>query len=1755
MSHQAPVSTSLIYLYVGSEWSGPFQVEQIRFFRHHGQVESDTYAYDPDGQRHYTVGELLAAADAGGLSSDSNTGNAHHDNEVRLEGTELNSLVARDLDDTSTPSTTRIFLAADDISDPTATIGTSLDALPDPLRTFFRTFRELTEGRPSDRAQTQAHLHEMASSIGIQLSAAISDPATLQAIVDDVVRMADYLANRLQDNALWEAIDALRGFKPETDADESVMAARQVISCLVDRAAQGKISRNTSGLVPVIRDRDLSRDLARDHTRDVKPRHTDSQEIKAVSDSWDQPHARTARIIMRDARKELKSTEADLEAIQHAYAELQAAHTRDLNDAREMLASLESARADEVANAAQAMAEVRSLAAEIHRLAEETLIGEDDLKGEIRQLADELKGHDATAMAPLAEALLIRLVARLRNLVSEPGVAQVPGEVGLLREDLAKVRGELVGARAQVLVLTDERDRLKRQLDEQRAAADRAIANSKEREQRLRSTVTALEVTKDLHQDVMRELDVQLTTAQKRVGEMESELFSVRGELSHTRTHLADRTQELQSEMRRAVELQAMLEARRVELSGHLKDAEAQLMQAQVAQSTPGAEVDPELMEALAAKVNHLRTMFEATKRRLDEQQQVALKLEEELTASRREASELRGRSDALTGELDDARVGLAAAKKRFEELNRAYSRLESERESLQQELTQRKGTDSLRKGSNTFERPTESARNDQSQSGTTRMNKVLEALETRLSETQRKLEQANAHLESERRRVQELTLSHSQFQVRVDDLTADRDHVRLELDKLHSEHFSEHSRHAASIAVATQSTIDAERRVKDAIARQIELEDQVDWLQKHQQPADAALQQLSAEGDDHTSGQFVSPAQVQKLVRELDEARAELQRLQALQAGSASGQRHALTVRLAQLEGDLVSATTARDESTASLQSTVAERDRLSRELGRLRGEHESAAVEHRASLKAARDKLGESQARVQVLEKELEQLHAQPAPADPKIAERAAEHSAERISELVAERGRLTDQVRDLTATISRGGIAEEMPALRRQLDQELERIQALTRSLAETQSQSDLIRARVSELEGRATNSQHERDQLQIEVERLKGELLLAQAHAGISRDSDHGRRSHMEAKLHEVLADREQLLGELSRVNADLMQVRGRLIRAESESLTAERLPNEYARVRDLESQISQLRTEQQSTTSELAKVRARLTQTTSERDQLQDEVTRLKAQLAQVGVNPHHHEELAQLREKLVRAKMRIRALRKERDDLLAKVGGEAATGSTGVVPLTTSRIGSTLTAGEPRGFTSRTERPVTHGDGIQDQGFLSSSAHQAVPSTAALVRRLPGVPAIPGASGTAGFTSVIGRPQIAMPHIVTMVQPAERVTGTIRRVQPSRIRWMIPLAVGSIGLVVVLSGVSFVLRLAPMTKRAAVNAPITTLNAVIEGRLDAVRISPGSSVVGGQQLAHLINDRPDRSGLMALQANRSELQLAKKAIESEVAAADKRLADARVRRGELVTGLRRELEAQRPTLLAQLDARRAAAAAAAALTESPGADEAARRARVSADRVLGLAEDALLKVTQTLAGLDAGELPPDLPGAGVLASAEAELHGLGKRTVENAIASQKNEAAIAAEESRLATLAQGDVSAPSSGSVWRVNAVSGAWLKAGDPVITIADGNAVTIDAVFSEDRRDQLNVGDQVRVKITSSGRMVDGRITQIDPAANSPRAVVLPIHDGVHVEIGLANNIDLTVGSGAQVVVLGSAQPGLLRQISVWLREMVSM
>ncbi len=1189
MSQQA-TTTPTYYLYVGDAWSGPFELAQIRFFLRQHQVSADTYAFDHEHQQHHTVGELLATM--GPAADDASTATFHP---------------------TSAPNPvkTQVFESVDTVSSSGLTTATFDNLGPD-LRALYQSYLDLTEDRTLDRPGSLRALRDHGAAFRILMAAAVGDAQTLADLTAQVALVGDYLANRHQDHALWDRLEILRGAHPDNDPDDAMRAAIGVVEVIQERAERAK-----PGVKAVI--------------------------VEEESDRWEQPGLRTARGIIADARAELIGTVQELDSVQRAYADLQERHAGEIEAARETLATVESRLADEEAANRQALAEIRSLAAEIHRLGIEHLGHDPILHDELARLADELAGDNATAMAPLAEGLLIRLVTRLRSVAGGE-----TGDVVHLREDLASVRAELVQARAQATVLAEERDRLKRQLEEQRQAAERAIANARERENRLRSTVAAMEVTRDLHQDVMRELEVQLTTAQSQVTEREQELGTVRIELKTTRSSLDEKSAELQGEMRRAVELKAMLEARREELSVNLRSAEAELQRAQ----GDAEVVDPALVEALMVKVNHLRTTFETTRRKLDEQQALASRLEEELAASRREAQELRGRSDTLSGELDDARSNLTSAKRRFEELQRAYSRLEQERESLQQEVG-RKGTDSIARESSSSASSRLSA-----QSGTQRLSKVVSDLETRLAETQRHLDQTSLALDQERDRARSAQERLESLTGAIDELTAERDHLRIELDQLHAQHFSEHGRHAAALATATQASIDAEKRAKLAMARVVELEQELEESQGALEPLvypEPGLEDARAEAE-------ALRVETGTLRRQLMEARA---------AASAAA-------RLSEVEERLAQAVREREEQSNFIQDTLAERDRLIRELTRLRNEHDSAAIEHRAALKSARDRLAEAQARIQTLEFDLESQRSEMGrlPALQRECDRL-KVALERAQEFSANASSASPASERLIADLNEAG---------RALAAERERVQSLERAVADYRRVAEDAQRQVATIEARGGNAQAERERLALEMERLKGELGMAQAAAAAARTTEARRAGDLERRLSEMSSERDRLMTQAGQLSSELAVAQQRLARSEADAIPFERLTLEQSRVRELERRLSEARQEHQHALSMVAEARTTAAQAEAERDKLRKEVERLQS--SGQGLDSGKEAELRARLKRLVHSRRTLRAekevLLQQCERALVVVQQQAITKKhTRVVPASTAPVWQSQEALDP----------------------------------------------------------------------------------------------------------------------------------------------------------------------------------------------------------------------------------------------------------------------------------------------------------------------------------------------------------------------------------------------------------------------------------------------------------------------------------------
>ncbi len=805
------------------------------------------------------------------------------------------------------------------------------------LESLRKAYHALMENSIKDREEAQQRIHRAHLSINEVLEERKADIAEVRSLIAEVDQVASELADRHHDPNLSTRIVRLRDSLRTTDVSRMVEFAESVLRRIVEQAKPVRAPGAPAA--------------AAEGNEDPFARFEDGRAAA--------PDPPSGNTLAKTARIELDSVQNQVATLKKAHDELQQSFNLAQQDAREKLLQATALLEAERGSHDQDIAEVRSLAAEIYRLACELNADQVDAQlGErIVRLWDQLGSADPVAIGPAAEEVLLRLVATLRErhrpfgdgtpaagsaTVAEP---RTPGdatrrqqqiaELGAVRAELLEARSELSLMRQREAALQEEKARLQHLLEEQKLISEKAQQAAKAREQRLRSTVCALEVTKELHQEVMRDLQVQLSAAQSRVEEMEQELRTVRGGLDSAGAGGAVR-EDLQGEMRRLVEMRAMLDARRQELSTDLRNAEAELQRI----TAPGAPEDESLAEGLAAKINHLRLLQEQTQKRLLEEESRAQVLARELETSRREASELRGRSDSLSSELENARNHLNAARKRVEELHLAQQRLEAEHESLQGELATRKGTDALerREGAEPVD------------------------LESALAAASVRAETLEHDLARERRKVQEQAEAQTALQERLAEITRDRDQLRREHEHALADQAAEQAAHAAAVATATQAAIEAEMRQGAAVASIAELERQLAMAQAVASATAAPAQALPLVEQELAAARTALKNSREELAVALA-ARAAAERSAVQAVAAATDREQDLARRCAAAERDVETAAAQRDELQARLAQTAQDRTRMGAEIERLRRELESAANEHRAALSSARNRLAEEQ------------------------------------------------------------------------------------------------------------------------------------------------------------------------------------------------------------------------------------------------------------------------------------------------------------------------------------------------------------------------------------------------------------------------------------------------------------------------------------------------------------------------------------------------------------------------------------------------------------------------------------------------------------------------------------------------------------------------------------------------------------------------------------------------------------------------
>ncbi|HAB05332.1 MAG TPA: HlyD family secretion protein, partial [Alcanivorax sp.] len=101
------------------------------------------------------------------------------------------------------------------------------------------------------------------------------------------------------------------------------------------------------------------------------------------------------------------------------------------------------------------------------------------------------------------------------------------------------------------------------------------------------------------------------------------------------------------------------------------------------------------------------------------------------------------------------------------------------------------------------------------------------------------------------------------------------------------------------------------------------------------------------------------------------------------------------------------------------------------------------------------------------------------------------------------------------------------------------------------------------------------------------------------------------------------------------------------------------------------------------------------------------------------------------------------------------------------------------------------------------------------------------------------------------------------------------------------------------------------------------------------------------------------------------------------------------------------------------------------------------------------------------------------------------------------QAAQAALQKAELDLARTRVSAPADGHVTHLLAHAGDYARAGEPVLTLVDGDSFWVEAYFRETQVHRIRVGDPARVRLLGVDRPLEGRVAGIARGIGNANAV----------------------------------------------------
>jgi multidrug resistance efflux pump len=310
-----------------------------------------------------------------------------------------------------------------------------------------------------------------------------------------------------------------------------------------------------------------------------------------------------------------------------------------------------------------------------------------------------------------------------------------------------------------------------------------------------------------------------------------------------------------------------------------------------------------------------------------------------------------------------------------------------------------------------------------------------------------------------------------------------------------------------------------------------------------------------------------------------------------------------------------------------------------------------------------------------------------------------------------------------------------------------------------------------------------------------------------------------------------------------------------------------------------------------------------------------------------------------------------------------------------------------------------------------------------------------------------------------------------------------------------------------------------VNAPKYVVRAPIEGTFQVVGLGTGSSIVAGEAVATITNDRLDDRLEAELSTKASRLTreiAAQETVRSEIAAVRNRLGarleelrETNLRKYEEVTGETMN-RAKRLRVIADSshqDLERFAVLAEAGV-ETPLRIEEYRRAYIrnesESETAARAASRSLIDREAAGKGYFLGEAVWDVPYTQQRLD-EIDILSLHVRLRSEVLAAELAEVKerLARERARMAGLRQATVRSQSAAMVSTLLVGDGFEVIKGDALMEILDLSRTYVEATFPESRYERLRRGATVRVKFADSAALLHGTIVSVrGPGAIDPSA-----------------------------------------------------